>query len=227
MMQRMATRFAAIALVCGPLACTGGPSLDTRTFELQYLDPEAAAEIIHPYVYGDRPDNKIGMISVAGNLITVRETPDNLGKIARILEQYDRPSPMAQLKFKIIEADGATQTDSAIADVESALRRLFRFRGYRLLAQTVLGGLEGSQVGQQVVGGEQEFIIRAHIQDIRGAGDSGTVRLQVMLVPQDQQAVFETTVSVGTGQTVVLGSTQPRSSGRTLILAVAAELVNP
>ena len=107
MMQRMATRFAAIALVCGPVACTGGPSLDTRTFELQYLDPEAAAEIVQPYVYGDRP-GKVGMISLAGNLITVRETPDNLDRIARLLQQYDVPSPMAQLRFKIIEADGAT-----------------------------------------------------------------------------------------------------------------------
>lgn len=227
MIQRMTARFAAVAMVCGLVACTSGPSLDTRTFELQYLDPDAAADIIHPYVYGDRPDNKIGMISLAGNLITVRETPDNLDRIARLLQQYDVPSPMAQLHFKIIEADGATQTDSAIADVESALRRLFTFRGYRLLAQAVLGGLEGSQVGQQVVGGEQEFLIRAHIEDIRGAGDSGTVRLKVMLMPEDERAVFETTVSVGTGQTVVLGSTQPRSSGRTLILAVAAELVNP
>jgi type II secretory pathway component GspD/PulD (secretin) len=221
------SRLAAVALVGGLAACTSGPSLDTRTFELQYLDPDAAADMIHPYVYSDRPQGDRGMISLAGNLITVRETPDNLDKIARVLEQYDIPSPMAQLHFKIIEADGAIQTDSAIADVETALRRLFSFRGYRLLAQAVLGGLEGSQVGQQVVGGDQEFLIRAHIQDIRGTGDSGTVRLEVMLMPEDERAVFETTVSIGTGQTVVLGSTQPRSSGRTLILAVAAELVNP
>ncbi len=226
-MQNVASRVAAMSLAVGFLSCTRGPSLDTRTFELQYLDPGTAAQMIEPYVYGDRPEGNRGMISLAGNLITVRETPDNLDKIARVLVQYDKPSPMAQLRFKIIEADGAAQTDSAIADVESVLRRLFRFRGYRLLAQAMLGGLEGSDVQQQAAGGDQRFGIRARIQDIRGVGDSATVRLGVGVWDATEGPLLETTVTVRTGQTVVLGSTQSRPSGRTLILAVQAELVNP
>jgi type II secretory pathway component GspD/PulD (secretin) len=226
-MQNIASRVAAISLAVGLLSCTRSPSLDTRTFELQYLEGGTAAQMIEPYVYGDRPEGNRGMISLAGNLITVRETPDNLDKIARVLEQYDKPSPMAQLRFKIIEADGAAQTDSAIADVESALRSLFRFRGYRLLAEAVLGGLEGSEVQQEAAGGDRRFGIRAHIQDIRGVGDSSTVRMEVGMWDITGRPLLETTVSVRTGQTVVLGSTQSRSSGPTLILAVQAELVNP
>jgi hypothetical protein len=208
-------------------ACTSGPTLDTRTFELQYLDADVAAGMIDPYVYGDRPDGSRGMISLADNMITVRETADNLDKIARVLEQYDKPSPMVHLHFKVIEANGAAQTDSAIADVESALRKLFNFRGYRLLAQAMLSGLEGSEVHQQAGQGRHQFSIRAYVQDVRGQGDSGTVKMEVSLAPFDGPPLLETTVSVGTGRTVVLGSSQSRQQGTTLILAVEAELVSP
>ena len=225
-MDRFNACFSTILLAFAMSACGRGPSLDTRTFELQYLDPGLAAQMIEPYVYDDRPEGSRGMISLAGNLVTVRETRDNLDKIARVIAQYDRPSPMAQLHFKIIEADGASQTDSAIADIESALRSLFRFRGYRLLAQAMLGGLEGSHVAQQVIGGDRQFAIRAHIQDIRSVGDSGTVRMAVLMHPTAEESLFETTVSVGTGQTVVLGSTQPSVHANTLILAVEVTLVN-
>jgi hypothetical protein len=208
-------------------ACSRGAALDTRTFELQYMDPEVAAEMIDPYVYGDRPEGYGGMISLAGNLLTVRETYDNLEKIARVLAQYDKPSPMAQLHFKIIEADGASRADSAIADIESALRSLFRFRGYRLLAQAMLGGLEGSRVTQQVIAGDRQFGIGAHIHDIRAAGDSGTVRMAVWMHSTTGGPLFETTVAVGVGQTAVLGSTQPSTHANTLILAVEVALANP
>lgn len=226
-MNRPSPAVPLLLVVAVPLACGRGPSLDTRTFELSYLDANLAAEMIDPYVYGDRAEGGKGMISIADNVITVRETADNLEKIARVLEQYDVPSPMAQLHFKIIEADGAARTDSAIADVESALRRLFKFRGYRLIAQAIMGGVEGSEVRQQTGAGDQEFAIRVHIQDIRGSVDSGTVRMEVELWPRAGSAMLATTVSVGTGQTVVLGSSQSRPRGGTLILAVEAELVNP
>jgi hypothetical protein len=217
-----------VLLVAGAVAgCGRGPSLDTRTFELQYLDVGLAAAMIDPYVYGDRPAGSRGMISIADNTVTVRETTDNLDKIARVLEQYDRPSPMVHLHFKVIEANGAAQTDSAIADVESALRRLFNFRGYRLLAQAMLGGLEGSEVRQQAGQGNRQFGIRALIHDVRGQGDSATVKMEVALWPSDGNALLETTVSVGTGRTVVLGSSQSQPQGTTLILAVQAELVSP
>lgn len=226
----MKTRATLSALITVVLlgGCGRGPALDTRTFELQYLEPNLAAELVDPYVYGDRPDAP-GRISLARNLITVRETEDNLEKIARVLARYDNPSPSVQLHFQIIEANGAGATDSAIADVESALRKLFRFRGYRLLAQAVLGGVEGSRVSQQI--GQSEsglpLTINAGILAVRGTGDSGIVRLEVSLRDLARGSVFETTVNVRAGQTVVLGSTQPAPRGETLILTVRPEVLIP
>src|SRR2546421_6245023 len=124
-----ATAIAALLIACSP----GGPSLDTRTFALKYLHGQDAIPIVAPSVYADRPNAK-GVFSVSDNAITVRETPDNLDKIARVLAQYDRPRPFVRLTFHLIEADGAATTDPVIRDVEATLRQLFRFRGYRLVA---------------------------------------------------------------------------------------------
>jgi hypothetical protein len=209
-------------------ACNRGPELDTRTFELQYLDAETAARLIEPYLYLDR-EGTPGTMSTAGNvashLITVRETPDNLAKIERVLSEYDQPAPRVQLHFQVIEANGNTTPDSAIAGIESALRQLFRFRGYRLLYEAVLSGVAGSSMSQTLGGEVQYFNIRANILDVRGGADSGTVRFDVSLSGPPLGQVFETTANVRMGQTMVLGSTRPSPSMETLILAVRPEVI--
>ena len=43
-----------------------------------------------------------------------------------------------QLVFNLVEADGFTDDDPEISDVVSELRKLFNFRGYRLLSTSVL-----------------------------------------------------------------------------------------
>ena len=217
---------AMLVLVAG--ACSG-PQLDTQTFELKYLDAQTAASLIEPYVYFDRETNP-GTVSTAGgmasHLITVRETPDNLAKIARVLSEYDQPAPMVQLHFQVIEANGSTTTDPAIENVESALRQLFRFRGYRLLAEAVLSGVAGSSMSQNMGGEGGGFRITTNIRDVRGSADSGTVRFDVSLLGAPPVGtVFETSANVRMGQTMVLGSTRPRPEMETLILAVRPEVM--
>jgi len=219
----------AAVMVLGIAACSG-PQLETQTFELQYLDAHTAASLIEPYVYFDR-DGTPGTISTAGDmashLITVRETHDNLEKIERVLSEYDQPAPMVQLHFQLIEANGVATQDPAIDNVESALRRLFKFEGYRLMADAMLGGVEGSGVTQGMGDGNRDFMIEAHIRDVRGSGNSGTVRFEVRLFESNVGTIFETTANVRAGQTMVLGSTRPSPQRETLILAVRPEVITP
>ena len=107
-------------------ACNRGPTLDVRTFQLQHRSGFEAAELISPYVYTDRETNP-GAMSATGNAISVRETRDNLDKIARVLEEFDQPVPGLRLRFGLIEADSFQGSDPAIADVVQELRSLFRF----------------------------------------------------------------------------------------------------
>lgn len=207
--------------------CSGAPDLDTRTFELKHIGPEYAARVLGPYVFADREGAR-GTLAIkpGGSSITVRETADNLAKIARVLEELDRPKPYAQLRFQIIEADGAATADPAIAEVEGALRQLFRFRGYRLVADAVAGGVEGSEIFQTVVGGQQRFHLRTKIEEIRAQGESGTVLMRVVLVFGDRAPILETTVRVRAGKTFVLGNAQHLPGRGTLILAVRPEFVS-
>ena len=207
------------ALLTLGAACGTGPAVDTRTFELKYLRGPQASQIISPYVYSDRREAK-GMMSVAGTTITVRETRDNLDKIARVLAQYDRPRPLVRLTFHLIQADGATTTDPALADVEATLRKLFRFRGYRMVEEGVFSASEGGAVSQAMAGG---YRVGAEILRVSGTGDSATVELSVHLSGRDVQ--FGTTVGLPAGKTAVLGNVGEDPRG-TLILTVRPELVS-
>lgn len=206
-----------------PLRSLGG--LETRTFELRHLRAEEAAEVVRPYVFDDRPSAP-GAISHFPGGLTVRETPDNLERIERVLERFDRPQPGVRLHFQIIEADGFQDADPEIADVEAALRQLFRFEGYRLVADAQVGAMEGSG-SSQVIQGErgEEFGIFANVGDIRTAGEGGSVELTVELMASPVGRAITTSMTVPVGRTVILGSARPDPSRATLILTVRPELV--
>src|SRR5213080_2055445 len=211
----------AIAVATLLTACSPrGPNLDTRTFALKYLRGSDAVSIVVPYIYTDRPNAK-GVFSVSDNAITVRETPDNL---ARVLAEYDQPRPFVRLTFHLIEADGATTTDPAIRDVEATLRRLFRFQGYRLVAEGVVSATEKGEVTQALATTPNPYVLSASVQRLAGSADSPTVELNVRLDAM-RGGNFRTTVTIPVGKTAVLGNVQALPHGRTLILTVRPELL--
>ncbi len=218
--MRLARAMLVPMLVAG---CGATPQLETRTFEISYLDPVRLESLVAPYVYRDR-DGAAGAFSVAGNLLSVRETRDNLDRITRVLAEYDRMRPPVRLRFQVILADGAETTDPAIAEVETALRSLFRFQGYRLAAEAVVGGLEGSNVSQVVNGDGGPYSIETEIRELRGSGDSTFVRLRVRFNIPMAGSSLETVVAVRAGQTVVLGNVGGPSRKGTVILTVRPDL---
>ena len=97
-MTRAATTLVALLFVaCG----RSSVKLDTQTFALRYLHPSEARDIVSPYVFVERPGAP-GALSVTDNALTVRETRDNLERIARMLSQFDRPRPLVRLTFHLI-----------------------------------------------------------------------------------------------------------------------------
>jgi hypothetical protein len=219
-----AAAFAAVTLAVA--ACDAGPVLDTRTFQVQYLPSYQVERLIAPYVFTDRPDNP-GMMSVSEGAVTVRETADNLDKIARVLAEYDRVKPTVVLHFQIIEADGAGDADPAIAEVERELRRVLRFDGYRLRAETRITAIQGTRV-RQVVGTPQrrdEFLIEGGVGEVRRGEEETTITLDVRLHAGEIGSVLETSVTIPAGHSVVLGTANTPAFEGALILAVRAEIV--
>ncbi len=203
--------------------CTGTPELDVRTFTLEHRSGYEAAELIDPYIFGDRPEAP-GAMSATENAISIRETPDNLDRIARVLQDFDQPLPGLWLRFQLIEADSFQNPDPAIADVVEELRGLFRFEGYRLLGEalvSVAGGSQGTQdFRQRFLGTEESFSVQAGAR-VEGPG---TVRLNpVRFWRGNSDMVLETSVNVTQGQTVVIGGGRASEGGRSFILTVSAE----
>lgn len=216
---------ALLVLALAATACNG-PELETRTFQVRYLQPHVVGELIEPYVYVDR-EGRAGRISVTESAVTVRETGDNLERIARVLEEYDRPRPTVMLHFQIIRANGSAAPEPAIADVERELRRLFRFDGYQLVAETQVGGIQGTGVRQAVgdIESGRGFMIEGGVTEVRTRGEPITVTLDVRLSEANVGEILGTTVTVPAGHSVVLGTAQSPAYEGALILVVRADVV--
>lgn len=206
--------------VVAAAACDRGPELEVRTFDLDHIQADEAAEIIEPYVFADREEAP-GHVSLASRTLTVRETPDNLDRIERVLAEHDRPRPGVVLHFRIIEADGAAAPDSAIADVVAQLERLFRYDGYRQAGEAVILANPGSA---QTFRAGPNYGVSSRVVDVYTGGGSSTVELNVEMGVLGLGTVLETSVKAPIGQTVVLGTTRPEEQRGALILTVRSEL---
>lgn len=199
-------------------ACDTQPRLETRTFALQYIQSYEAAPLIEPYVYVDR-ESAPGTFSSSERGITVRETPDNLDQIARVLAEYDVPRQDVRLHFQLIQADGFTGRDERIAAVEEELRRLFQFQGYRLVSEAFVSATDRSEVEQDL---GSDHMVQATIFFHPG----GSIRLEnVQLFSHEGGDRLTTTVNIRPGQTLVLGSASRAGENVTLLLTVRAEAI--
>ena len=214
---------AASALLFG---CLWERDLEVRVFELERLDGGAAVALIEPYVYHDRDENP-GYFTVTANTLTVRELPENLDRIAEVLERFDTPRSTIVLNFQIVAANGYDGSDQEIATVEAELRKLLRYGGYRLLASTMIQVMEGEGARQSVIVNDMPLDIQVRVGPVRGEG----VGLQVeVATPWDM--VLQTSVNLHVGKTVVLGTGRNTQliEGRSveadgaLILIVTAEI---
>ena len=204
-----------------------GDSLEVRTFTLERLDADEAFGLVDPYVYRDRETNA-GTISMSDGLITVRELPENLDRIAEVLEEFDRPRAAVRLHFQLIQANGFDDPDESIQAVEAELRKLLRYDGYRLVGEAVLQVREGGG-GQQALRGtlegvrpedpQSQFNLQAFVGMVSTGDRASTVELEVGLDDFGSN-ILNTSVNAADGQSLVLGTTSSRLGGGALILVV-------
>lgn len=216
-MNRLVLTGACLAALL-PAACQRAPELETRTFAIHNLRPHEVEPLIGPYVYTDRADDP-GTMSTSEGALTVRETPDNLDKIARVLAEYDVPRPDVRLRFQLIEADGFTDQDPRIADVEEQLRKLFQFRGYRLVGEAMVQATDGTSIEQVLTGGDGRYSVSADVQ----WASADALRLSDVHLWVDRGPLFQTSVNIRPGQTLVLGTSPREGSSGTLLLTLRAE----
>jgi hypothetical protein len=232
---RFAIVLAAVIPALG--ACQPGiPELETRTFSLEHMDGPTAEILLMPYIYHDRESNP-GMMTATERAVTVRETPDNLDRIARVLADLDQEPPEVLLRFQLIAANGPGEPDPRIADVEAELRALFRFEGYRLIGEAVVTPGSGRRFSTGILGSERDWSLTGgSLAQIVTTGPvppvppappgRGTIRLDdITLWSTPNHQALRTSVTIRPGQTLVVGSARaPEGQAGAIILTVRAEV---
>jgi len=207
--------------------------LAVKTFTLRYLQPHDAASLVSPYI-----QSRGGGVFEAGRdvqAITVRETPEVLARVDSLLRSRDRVPATVVFRFQLIAAEDTAVHDPAIAGLDSTLRGLFRFAGYRLLSEgTATAG--GHQDFRLTMGaGDNRFEVDGNVRGLDMSDRTRSVQLRVQLIRETgtyqgkslpPEILLETGLTVPQGQTVVLGSAAPRGEGRALILSVRPEIAS-
>ena len=148
------------------------------------------------------------------------------------------------LTFHLVQADGFTDQDPEISDVVSELRKLFNFKGYRLLSTSVFNvGLVSNASGTFLRGDGSQRIAPDHSEspltitaDVSSRRSAGTVRATVTLTDaitrrrvltigsEEELPLLEASVTMRDGQRVVLGSARRTADEPVLILVVTPRI---
>ncbi len=221
-------KMTAVLLVLLVIAgCGKAPRLEIETFEVNHIEHYQLTQLIEPYIFYGREGSE-GMYTVSGNVLTVRETPDNLARIAAVLLKYDVRKPSIMLHIDVIEADGG-EIDPSIQDIAERLRELFRFTGYERVAGGVMAVTEGSEIDQTmgvggVTGSSSTFSFQARIGRISQEDGDWTLYAESLYLRRGDGTVIRTSAQLRVGQTTLVGTSLEGSGAKAVILAVRPEI---
>jgi hypothetical protein len=204
--------------------------LVVKTVPLHHLSSVEAVKLLSPYA--QTPGGGVFEISAKIRAVTIRETPKVFGEMMTVLSQYDRDPSSVTLNFQLIAAENTNTREPGVAALDSLLRGVLKFSGYRLLTTSVATASENGFVSQTLSGDGEPFTLSVDVSDLRIDGNAASVRLNVALqrnaMPSKGQGsvvqVLSTGVTVPIGQTVVLGTSTTEVGGRALILTVRPQL---
>ena len=144
------------------------------------------------------------------------------------------------LTFQLVEADGFVDVDRAIADVVEELSNVFRFEGYRLLDTWVLRAALSVPIQRPGIRAQTRVSQRQGALAIEAwlsrTDEPDAVRVAVVLTDPSGEyisnngqrrpgpTIIDASVTVRSGQTIVLVSGRPNDSANALILVMSVEL---
>jgi|CXWL01.1.fsa_nt_gi hypothetical protein len=216
-------------------------TIAVRTFALRYLDSEDAAKLVGPYVRS--PGSAVYNAGSRASAITIREQPNILATIDSVLREFDRPPSSVVLHFQLLTSSDTPTNDPAIRDIDAALRGLFRFSGYRVIAEGTTIASDFSDFTVTMSGESDRFIVSGMVGRVK-VGTSPNVKLEVDLkaaprprTPTDSigasgmlvdmmmgSQVISSGITMPLGEAIVLGSGSIVNQKGTLILVVRPSL---
>jgi hypothetical protein len=200
-----------------------------KTVPLHHFTSMDAVKLLQPYVRTQ--GGGVYEVSPFIRAVTIRETPKVYAEMMAVLTQYDRDPATVTLNFQLVAAENTNTRDPGVAGLDSLLRGVLKFSGYRLLTTSVATASEDGNVSQVLSADGESFTLQVRVTDVRVEGNDASVHLGVSLfrnaAPSKGQMpaqVLSTGVTVPVGQTVVLGTSATDTGQRALILTVRPQL---
>lgn len=143
-----------------PRTVPDGSEWITRSYALDRLNADAAAKLISPYV-----GNGGGAVYSAGSSVqalTVTVPRGNEALFATVdslLKVFDQAPRAVTLRFQLVVTTDQATADPRLSEVQDALKSLFSFRGYRLLAEGTTVVDEQSGFGVTMSGDQRRFLV--------------------------------------------------------------------
>jgi hypothetical protein len=203
-----------------------------KTVTLHHLSSGQAVKLLNPYSV--TPGG--GVFEVPNVMaVTIREVPRIYSDMMGVLEKYDREPASVVLNFQLVAAEPTNTRDPAVAGIDSLLRNVLKFSGYRLLGTAVATTGENHIVTQTIAGDSETLSLSVEVREVRVDGNDASVNLRVSLERPAVQAttnsygrpradLLSTGVTVPMGQTVLLGTSASENGQRALILTVRPQL---
>ena len=204
------------------------------TVPLKHLTARDAVALLEPYVTSNKFMNSPGGGVFAGPnglAVTIRERVSTYGRMLKTLSEYDRSPETIAFTFQLILADNSGSRAPEIASLDSLLRSVLKYTGYKLLGVGVSRTGENAFASETITGDGQTYTLKLNVADVRTSGGDASVHLGVSLVqilgwssnvPMENN-LLSTSVTVPIGQTVVLGSAA-LDNNRAIILTVRPQL---
>jgi hypothetical protein len=208
-----------------------------KTVPLHHLRSQDAVKLLSPYVQTQGGGVYEASASSSIRAVTIREIQTVFNEMMAVLERYDRDPATVVLNFQLIAAENTNTRDPAVASLDTLLRSVLKFSGYRLLSTSVAAASEGQMVSQTISADGDPLLLSVQISELRSEGNDASVQLYVQLNRQSIPAtpqnggngrpaseLFSTGVRVPIGQTVVLGTSAAEGGTRAMILTVRPQL---
>lgn len=208
-----------------------------KTVPLHHLTSQEAVRLLMPY--SQTPGGGVYEVSPNIRAVTIREVPNVYSEMMTVLSQYDREPASVTLNFQLVAAENGPTRDPSVAGLDSLLRSVLKFSGYRLLSTSVATASENGRISQALSANGDPLTLEVYLTDLRIEGNDASVHLNVSLtkpaIPATAEKPFgqlpnqilSTGVTVPIGQTVVLGTSASDGGQRALILTVRPQLAKP
>jgi hypothetical protein len=234
-----------------PLAAQTRPNTDpndafpvgefiVKTVPLKHLSSAEAMKLLQPYAIS--PGGGVFEVSPNVRAVTIRELAKPYAIMMRVLAQYDRDPTNVTLRFQLVAADNGGSRDPAVAGLDSLLRGVLKYSGYRLLTTAVVNITERTNAVQTLSAGGEPYKLFVEVSEVTNDGNGASVKLRVSLaragavevngMKSVDPTVLSTGVTIPIGNTVVLGtgvenmvsSPGGKAGERALILTVRPEI---